>query len=68
MDITLINQVHVIVENTVDKNEVAAFIGIVKKCITKQSGLKKTFSDDEKELLNKIAKGLGIEQEETLYE
>lgn len=40
------------------------------KClkIATKAGFKNTFTDEERELIAKIARGLNIEQEATLYE
>lgn len=58
------------IDNTEELNEVAIFANIIRKCntIAHKPGLKNTFDDDEKAFIGRIAKGLGIEQEETLYE
>jgi len=58
------------IENTREVNEVAIFGEITRKCLALASkvGLKNTFTDEEKALIVRMANGLGIEQEETLYD
>ena len=70
MDILPRQYIDIRIENTTELNEVAIFGEIVRKCfdIAYKPGLKNTFTDPERALIARIAKGLGMEQEETLYE
>ena len=70
MEIIPRQYVDIRIENTTEINEVAIFGEITRKCykMANKPGLKNAFTDPERELIARIARGLGIEQEETLYE
>jgi len=70
MEILPVSYIDIRLDHTVSDNEPGTFGEVIKKClkIANRPGLKNTFSDDERNLIVKIARGLNIEQGETLYE
>ena len=70
MEILPVSYIDIRLEHTAGNNEPGVFGEIIKKClyIATKKGLKNTFTDEQRELIAKIARGINIEQEETLYE
>ena len=70
MEITPVQFIDIRLQHTIGNNEPGIFGEIIRKCLRQahKPGLKNAFTDEERELIGKIARGLNIEQEETLYE
>jgi len=70
MEITPISYIDIRLNHTPGNNEPGIFGEIMKKCLRQATkpGLKNAFTSDERELIVRIARGLNIEQDETLYE
>ena len=70
MEILPSSYIDIRLEHTPGNNEPGLFNKIMTKCLKKatKAGFKNTFTDEERELIGKIARGLNIEQEATLYE
>jgi len=69
MEILPVSYLDIRLEHTPEKNEPGMFGEVMRKCLTIASkpGIKNTFTDEERELIVEIARGINIELDSNLY-
>lgn len=69
MEIIPVSYLDIRLQHTEVKNEPGIFAEVIKKCleIAGKPGLRNTFTDEERELIVRIARGINIELDRDLY-